>query len=131
MKPRAITALSRQVERILVGGEDGPEAQRLGWARAYQPHIGVELDRRLEMKERLRPGKRRGATVEEVLILAEIDEQRRQPPAQQQGARGGVCSPPTTPATLQPDLFANDLPPNPYNFSEMYQRLKALRQARI
>lgn len=73
----------------------------------------------------------RGVDADQVLILAEIDEQRRQQSAQQQGPQGRVCSPPTAPAVLQPDLFADAPAQSPYHvgyFSEMYTRLKARQQ---
>lgn len=132
MKYSALTKLSRQVERIIVGGKDGPEAQRLGWAQWYQPHIGAELDRRLDMKERLRPGKRRGATVEEILILAEIDEQRRQPLGGAQSAGDPLPRPqarPTAPIVLQPDLFA-DAPAGSSYYLATLALADRLKQAR-
>jgi hypothetical protein len=67
-----LNALDRRAQRVL--GE-GPGAKTYRWVSAIYPHIAAELDRRAEMKERLRTGPKRSRTVEQALLLAEVEDQ--------------------------------------------------------
>jgi hypothetical protein len=135
MKAKKFAALSKRVDRILVGGADGSEREFYKWAVALQPHIGAEQDRRAAMAERTRPrmGRRRTTTVDEDLLLAEIATHR------QVGTRGGrgrgrvsLSTAPEVPQTL--GLF--DQPPatsapRPGTYESLMAHLRRNQEAAI
>lgn len=112
MKFGKLKVLSRRIERILAEGKEGPDGACYGWACWLHPYVEAEFDRRMEAKERLRTGQRRGATVDQALLLAEIEPQRRATAAPKRTPRGACVSPNLVAAVVQPGLFA-DMPPVP------------------
>lgn len=120
-------------------GSQAAQMRRKGDKRApiWERRAGIyaaEETRRIESGEtpkRLLRG--RGVDVDEQLILAEIDDQRRQQPGGAQGAGDPLPRPqarPAAPAMLQPDLFADAPEQNPYYIAAL-GIVERLRQAQL
>lgn len=106
MRYGKLRQLSRWCDRLIEDGPNGPEGKRYYFARELAPHINAELDQRAEKTERLRRRKgRSAATVEERLLLAEIEDQRGPAVVQQRIPRAvRVDSAPTTEQPATPEI---------------------------
>jgi hypothetical protein len=122
-KSQALAGSAAQLRRS--GNKRAPVWERMAGIYASEEARRIESG---EAPTRLLRG--RGVDADEQLILIEIDEQRRQQPAQQQGDRGRVCSPQTTPEAVQPDLFADAPAQSPY-YAATVAMDERLKQARI
>jgi hypothetical protein len=119
-KSQALAGAAAQMRRK--GDKRAPVWERMAGIYAAEESCRIEAG---EAPTRLLLG--RGVSADEQLILAEIDAQRRQRPERQQVNKRGVCSPQTTPSTIQPDLFADAPAQTPYYvgyINDMVARLK-------
>ena len=92
MKHGRLLALDRWCQRVIHDGDDGPEADRLAFARWLAPHVAAELDRRAPMMRRQKAGQRRTpAPVPSLFPLADAAPAAPEPP---RDLSGGVCSSP-------------------------------------
>lgn len=86
MRVGKLNALDKRVQRVLA---DGPSAKTYTWAAAIYPHIAAELERRAEISDRITPRRRR--TVEQTLLLAEVEEQLAEHRASTKRRKGPIA----------------------------------------
>jgi hypothetical protein len=126
MKIGRLNALDKRAQAILA---DGPTAKTYRWASAIYPHIAAELERRADIRDRLRLDQRR-RTIDQALLFAEVEDQIAEHRASCRWRKGPIAQ-----AARPPGIYggASVLPlpaAAPIDPMATIARLKAQRDAR-
>jgi hypothetical protein len=122
-----LNALDKRTQAILA---DGPGARMYRWASAIYPHISAELERRAEMRERLRTGPRPTRSVDQALLLAEVEDQIAEHRASTKTRKRPLARAACSVTESVPVQTTPIEPPASIDSSSLIARLKAQRDAR-
>jgi hypothetical protein len=129
LRPAALTALSRRIERILIEGSARSPGKQYAWASALYPDVCAEQERRSAIRDRVDPQRLRGAQREYLALAARAlragNAMRTSAPPKA-GPQRGVCSP--TKLLTQHELFVET--GETAGIVGLVTRLKRLKQER-